>query len=205
MTEGALLIFAKAPVMGAAKTRLAADIGPVEAGRLNRFCHARAMRAAQGAPCRVRLCVSPDRARATGFGGLWPLAFARRPQGGGDLGARLARAFAAAPPGPVVVIGTDAPDVSRALVRRAFLALRGADAVVGPAHDGGFWLFGASRPLRRRALSFSPVRWSTRHAARDLEASLPAGARIARLPALVDLDDGASLAMWRSMGKHGRS
>lgn len=192
-----LFVFLKPPRMGLAKTRLAHDIGPVEAQRINRYCHARAMRAARGGPWRTILAVAPDVMTTADPGGLWPERFERWPQGRGDLGDRLARAFRSAPPGPVAVIGTDAPDMSAQLIRRAFKRLQGHDVVFGPADDGGFWLFAAGSELRRRGLAFSPVRWSSPHAMADLVATLPAQSRIAQLPMLIDLDDAASLQKWR--------
>ena len=129
-------------------------------------------------------------------GGLWPADFQRQPQGLGDLGERLARAFKRAPPGPVAVIGTDIPDLSGKLIRTAFNALRRRDVVFGPADDGGFWLFAASHAMRRQPIAFAPVRWSTPHAMSDLIASLPASTRITRLRTLADLDDAASLKEW---------
>lgn len=198
MTERTLLIFAKSPRIGRAKTRLAADIGPTHALRLNRYCHSRAVRAAKG-PWRSVLNIAPDTDIDAAHGGLWPHTVLRRKQGGGDLGMRLCSAFQQAPPGPVIVIGTDAPDISAALIHKAFQRLNGCDAVAGPADDGGFWLFGASQRLRRHALAFNPVRWSSAHALADLAATLPVGARMARIDRLIDLDDAAALKAWREM------
>jgi glycosyltransferase A (GT-A) superfamily protein (DUF2064 family) len=66
-------------------------------------------------------------------------------QGGGDLGVRLRRLLKTLPPGPVVVIGSDTPSVTPADIARAFHALGAADAVFGPARDGGYWLiYGAN-------------------------------------------------------------
>ena len=199
LMQQTLLIFTKPPRMGLAKTRLARDVGVVEAQRINRFCHSRAMRAAIGGSWTSVLCIAPDHQVDATPGDLWPVHFERRRQGGGDLGDRLARAFHASPPGPVMVIGTDTPDISHRLIRQGFAALRGHDAMFGPAEDGGFWLFGASHALRRRRLRFNPVRWSTRHAMSDLTNTLPSGARIAALPMLMDIDDAAALKAWMNL------
>ncbi len=187
--------------MGTAKTRLARDIGPVEALRLNRTCHARAMKAAAPDTWRTRLCIAPDNDISAHHGHLWPTHFERVPQGKGDLGDRLRRAFQTAPPGPVIVVGVDAPDISAALIKQAFKTLKRADAVFGPAVDGGFWLFGASRTLRRSFLSFSPVRWSSKHALSDLKATFPKTTRIEYISTLVDLDDIDALKRWKNNKK----
>ena len=60
------------------------------------------------------------------------------------MGDRLERALRAHARGPVAVIGTDAPEVTPALVRRAFRSLRRTGVVLGPAEDGGFWLLALS-------------------------------------------------------------
>lgn len=197
MTDGVLLIFAKAPVMGGAKTRLARDIGATQAQRLNRFCHAQIMRAASKLPQRAIICTAPDSAVTGHFGGLWPLKFDRKPQGGGDLGDRLARAFAEAPPGPVIVVGTDAPQINSSHLAQAFKALKRSDVVVGPADDGGFWLLGLSHTSRRYS-PFFPVRWSTEYALQDVLNNLPGTLRIERLSSLIDLDDAAALNAWKT-------
>jgi len=83
-------------------------------------------------------------------------------QGDGDLGARmnraLLRAFAAGA-AAAAILGADAPTLPRALVDEAFALLaRGADAVVIPAHDGGYVLVGASRPV---PALFDGIPWGT--------------------------------------------
>jgi rSAM/selenodomain-associated transferase 1 len=88
------------------------------------------------------------------------------PQRGRDLGARIHHALRTAGArsgGPVLAIGADAPHVSaRELLRAARALERGADIVLGPAVDGGYWLIGMRTP--RRAL-FERVPWSTRRVA----------------------------------------
>src|SRR5438270_756285 len=82
-------------------------------------------------------------------------------QGGGDLGARMRRALAACPPGPVVLVGSDIPALAPAHIAEAFGLLGHCELVFGPTGDGGFWLVGARRSPRLPPL-FGPVRWSTR-------------------------------------------
>ena len=192
-----LLVFAKSPRVGFSKTRLAKDLGPTEALRINRFCHSRMIRAISHERWTPTLCIAPDQDINSTFGGLWPKNIQRKSQGRGNLGERLARAFRDAPPGPVLVIGTDIPDIKASLICHAIKRLKGHDAVIGPADDGGFWLFGASHAFRRRPLSFAPVRWSTRHAMQDLKATFPRDTRIAFIHNMIDLDDGKALSEWR--------
>lgn len=113
-------------------------------------------------------------------------------QGGGDLGARMARAARTLPPGPVVIVGCDIPGLTAAHVAAAFRKLGANDAVFGPATDGGYWLVG----LRRRPRFIDPfthVRWSTCHALADTVSSLT-GRSVAMVATLADIDDGVAFA-----------
>jgi len=193
-----VLIFAKPPLIGLSKTRLARSLGKADARRIARMTMAKTLRDVMDDPrWQAVLYAAPDRHLAGGFGGLWPERLERRSQGVGDLTARLDKGLAEAPQGQVLFIGADAPDVSRALIGRAFDALKTADVVFGPATDGGFWLFG----LHKRARTVSPfgngVRWSGPHALADVKRNLGEGARVAELPTLIDIDEAADWRAWR--------
>ena len=191
-----LVVFLRAPRLGAVKTRLAADVGAVAAWRFYRGCTARILgRVARDARWHSRLAVTPDWFAGAGF---WPDGPPRMAQGRGDLGARMARAFGRLPPGPAVVVGTDMPELDAGQIARAFRALGRHDAVFGPATDGGYWLIGLARrrPLPRGL--FRGVRWSTEHALADTHASLPSHFRIALLEERADIDDGAGYRRWRA-------
>jgi uncharacterized protein len=190
MTRPPLVIFAKAPVVGGAKTRLARGIGKVSAWRIYRAMTARLVRRLDDPRWRIMLAVAPDRAVARRFPGVWPRGVARAGQGSGDLGARQARAFAGR--GPVCVIGTDAPDVTRGDIAAAFRQLKRHDAVIGPAEDGGYWLLAMKGPAPRGV--FDGVRWSHEHTRADLEGRLTAcGLSIVRLRTLRDVDEAGDL------------
>lgn len=183
-----LFIMAKAPRMGLAKTRLARRIGRARAWRINRGLHGLTLRAALGDPrWRPVLAAAPATDVAARFGGLWPAGLARTGQGRGDLGDRMGRLMRSAAPAPVVFIGTDCPGLIRADLAAAVRALRRADAVVGPAEDGGYWLLGLRSGLRPRP-PFAGVRWSGPHACADTLANLGPAARLVRLRRLADLD-----------------
>lgn len=178
-----LLIFARVPAIGVGKTRLAREVGRVEAWRLYREMAGGLVRRLRDPRWRTVVRVAPDRGR-------WPGAVCE-PQGAGDLGSRLARAIRAhGGRGPVAVVGTDAPEVSPERVRRAFRAARRTGAAIGPAEDGGFWILALTSKRARRA-AFPGVRWSTERACADTAAAL--GGRVARLEVLTDVDDLASL------------
>ncbi len=190
-----LIIFVKAPVAGRVKTRLARDLGPGRAAAIFRHLTTQTVAEAAKGDWRTLLAIDPP-AAIGGFSTVWPPRYGRMVQSRGDLGERMKTAFDAAPTGPVVIIGADAPGLRARHIRRAFHALAGADVVFGPSEDGGYWLVGLSR--RRTADGiFHRVRWSTKHALKDSIASLPKGFRVAMIGRLRDIDDVKDL---RSVG-----
>jgi len=181
-----LAIFVKAPRIGQVKTRLGKDIGPVRAARFARRLANKVIgRIARDPRWRTCLWISPDHQAARA--GVWPEDVARRGQGQGDLGTRMMRALSACGVGPVVLVGSDIPDLSRGLIEDAFRALECHDVVFGPAKDGGYWLVGVSG-MRPVGNLFYRVRWSTAHALADTLANIRPGLCVARLPMLGDVD-----------------
>lgn len=186
-----LVLFVKQPRMGRVKTRLAAEVGPVAALGFYRTNVARLLRWLGTDPrWRTWLAVAPDTAVAD----PWPAPAGVEivPQGPGDLGTRMDRAFHVLPPGEAVIVGADIPGVRPHHVARAFRALGDHDAVFGPALDGGYWLVGMRRRPRLPTL-FQGVRWSGPEALADSIASLPKGFRVATVDQLEDVDDADSL------------
>jgi len=108
------------------------------------------------------------------------------PQAKGDLGARMQSLFDRLPPGPVVIVGSDIPSIRPALIAEAFKILARADAVFGPALDGGYWLVGLKR-TPRALTPFAGVRWSGPDALADTLANLK-GRRVALAATLSDVD-----------------
>lgn len=194
-----LVIFARAPRLGAVKRRLARDIGDVAAWRFYSTVLRRMTDRLGRDPrwdCRLAVTGGPAR---------WPRHVARINQGRGDLGARMDRVMRTLPPGPAVIIGTDIPDIAPRHIAAAFAALGRYEAVFGPADDGGYWLIGLRRRPFRPSL-IGPVRWSTDHALADTEKLLGPRVHAARLETLTDVDDAESLARWRAARRQsGRS
>lgn len=190
-----LMIMVKAPRLGQVKRRLAADIGDVAACWFYRRSTTTLLRRlAHDARWQTWLALTPDRFAAKGR--WWP-ATRRIPQGGGDLGRRMATLLRHPPPGPVVIVGSDIPDIAPRHIDTAFKALGDHDLVFGPAEDGGYWLVGARR---RPHLPdpFRGVRWSTERALADSLANIEGRYSVALLDELQDIDDGAALARWRA-------
>lgn len=179
-----VVVMAKVAVPGRVKTRLAASIGEVAAaGLAEAFQRDLEMRLATlGASVTWFWHPEPPKGRPTAT---------NRRQEGADLGARMAAAIAsvaAARPGPVLVLGTDAPHVPLEWLRDGAQALRdGADVVLGPAEDGGYWTIGVSRPEPRL---FEQIRWGTAGVYEETLARVHALGMVHRvLPTTYDVDD----------------
>lgn len=184
MIRPQLIIFVKAPLIGKAKTRLAADIGKTHAWRHYRAMTARILRNVTSEKWDTILAVTPG--RWLGQMPIWD-GHSQYAQVGGSLSPRLAQAFSVK--SPTVVIGSDCPQVTRQDIDDAFTGLKAGRFVFGPADDGGFWLMGAHGPLPET--SFDNVRWSTQHTLSDLRKNL--GVDITLLRTLTDVDNLAAL------------
>lgn len=198
MKRPTIMIFAKPPRIGLSKTRLARELGSsVEARRIATMTQAKTIRAAMSGNWQTILYAGTDKDMTRTLGGLWPAQLERRSQGGGDLSDRLSKGLREAPPGPVIFIGADAPDISPALLRQAVRLLSRNDAVFGPAKDGGFWLFGLNKTANTPS-PFYDVRWSSLHAMEDVWANLPDEAHVGLLPDLIDIDGAQDLEIWHN-------
>jgi len=204
-----LIVFAKAPLPGLAKTRLAPVLGAEGAAalalRLLQHAVAQAARVVHdtGAATanRLELCVTPD-AQHPAFQALRQAHRLQLTlQGDGDLGQRmhraLAHALAATPPGSdaapprVLLMGTDAPALRSPVLRAALQALDTADAVFVPALDGGYVLVGLRRPA---PMLFEGMTWSTAQVMQHTrERAAAAGLCVVELAPLPDIDEPADL------------
>jgi len=189
-----LIVFAKAPVPGLAKTRLApalgADGAAALAERLLRHALAQATAAGLGA---VELCAAPDPAHPALRAAAAAVGAELTAQGDGDLGLRMHRALARglAHHGRALLMGTDAPALDATRLRAAAQALATHDAVFVPALDGGYALVGLRRADPRW---FQGMTWSHARVMDDTRDRLrAAGACWAELPAVADIDEPADL------------
>lgn len=182
-----LIVFLKAPRPGTVKTRLAQTAGAERACAIYREM-VETVLTSLGPVRQVTLCFAPDDAedeikpwRRAGW--------AAAPQGDGDLGERLHRAFAsafAAGAERVVIIGSDCPEVRSSDVRAAWQELRSFDLVAGPAADGGYWLIGLRAPQPEL---FRDIAWSSDQVlGQTLARAKALGLRIQLLRILTDID-----------------
>jgi hypothetical protein len=148
-------VFAREPVLGKVKTRLAKHVGDQAALALHRAFVADTVALARGVADRTVLAVAGDP------DGFRDLEVERIAQVDGDLGARMSHAITSqlrSGSGPVCIIGSDAPTVPREDLVEAFFELKDRDIVLGPSTDGGYWLIGARVPIPEL---FTGIEWGT--------------------------------------------
>jgi rSAM/selenodomain-associated transferase 1 len=195
----AIVVIAKAPVPGYAKTRLMPELGPERAAALQARLTERAVEIAVAAVTGpVTLWAAPDESHPTFqlLAGKYGLTLARQPDG--DLGARMLAAMTDAA-GPSLVIGTDCPVLTVDHLRRAADALRAdADVVVIPVEDGGYALIGTRCPQPEL---FSGIAWSTMTVMAETRSRIARiGLRWRELPTLWDIDRPEDLDRLRGTG-----
>ncbi|MCA9582414.1 MAG: glycosyltransferase [Myxococcales bacterium] len=218
-TTTRIAIFARSPMAGATKTRLAPAIGAEGAALLHRAFLGDLLTRAQSLPrVSVELWLAGDVDRAweatlrRGFGSL-----TIHRQGAGDLGERIVEACVADGDRSTLVVGSDAPTLPEAYLLDALRALRNHDTVLGPTADGGYYLVGVRQGWARRSprdddavpaaqgdpvgwerlfRSLSQVRWSTARALVDTAAGfVRERLSCAFLPPWYDVDTPADLAL----------
>lgn len=193
-TDCAVIVFAKAPVPGYAKTRLIPTLGPVGAAALaTRMLHETLARAAEAEIGPVELCCAPDTANPALMEAAHRYGATLTSQGEGDLGHRMHRALARRLQlaSSALVIGTDCPGLGARELRDAAQYLADHRAVFAPAADGGYVLVGVSSLLPSL---FEDIAWSTEKVMSQTRARLQAlGLVAAELPVMHDVDTAEDL------------
>ena len=216
MAAESLILFAKPPLAGRVKTRLAQSLGGEGAARLyacflrDAAGTARALRAARPGVSLVCEWALEQGETLDEF----PLAdwlpgpFLHRAQTGADLGMRMAAALGRplAFGRRAVLIGTDFPDLPHEVLGDAFESLASTDepkVALGPAADGGYYLIGMNRFLPE---IFTGIPWSTSGVlSRTLERAGALGAGTALLPEWRDVDDADDLEALKGRLSHENS
>jgi hypothetical protein len=189
-----IVIFAKAPVAGLAKTRLMPALGAQGAARLASAMLSHAVeQALASAVGPVELCVTPAPHDPV-WSGLAPQdSLNWSDQGHGDLGERMARAAQRTLDAgePVLLMGTDCPELTAGRIREAAASLLATDATLVPAFDGGYVLLGLNR---FDASLFTGIAWSTATVAQATQRRVEQlGWSLQTLPTLHDIDEPADL------------
>jgi rSAM/selenodomain-associated transferase 2/rSAM/selenodomain-associated transferase 1 len=207
-TSGHLIIFTRFPEPGKTKTRLIPALGAQGAARLQRqmtehvISKVAKMNNRDGMAIEVRY---EGGSSALMQDWLGP-GFRYRPQGSGDIGQRMGRAFQEGFQGskaPAVIIGSDIPGISADIVQQAFDALQKNDLVLGPARDGGYYLIGLKNTLTAETYLrlFDGIRWGTAAVvSQTLEIAKMLELRYVLLETLDDVDGPEDLQFWENAG-----
>ena len=196
-----LVIYAKRPLPGYAKTRLGFVIGEAQAaGVYARLLYGYLLDLLRAglSDTVIELSVA-----SSGDVPFFLDAFPElvvRVQAEGDLGGRMRASFEqnfAQGAEAVVLTGSDIPGLDGQLVRASFQLLMTSPAVIGPAEDGGYYLIGLRAP---GAPLFDGIEWSSERVLAQTEALARAqGLSSAYLPELNDVDTVEDLVRWRQM------
>lgn len=199
-----LIIFTRYPAAGRTKTRLIPALGPEGAAALQRrmteriVSQVRRLAATRPLKVEIRYAGGDDSLMRSWLGS--DLKYVQQVDGGLDRRMEVALSEALADGAEsAVILGTDVPDISTAILDQAFDSLSGADVVFGPAADGGYYLVGVKQKAQARALPglFEGIPWGSETVlALSLEKAAEGGLSVALLPQLADVDRPEDLAVW---------
>ena len=206
VTAERLIIFTRFPEPGKAKTRLIPALGEQGAADLQRRMTERIISAATAAskrrgPTIAVYYAGGDTALMRNW--LGPQ-FIYRPQGPGNVGRRMDKAFQEAfrtGIEAVVLVGSDIPGISADIIQQAFEALQNNELVLGPAHDGGYYLIGMQRAAAQKAHPqlFEGIKWgSDAVLAQTIQIAGALGLSFLLLEYLADLDRPEDLHAWQN-------
>ena len=163
-----LIVFTRFPEPGKTKTRLIPALGERGAAALQRRMteHIIATAAKVNNRPDLNIEVRHEGGNADSMRNWLGPQLVYRAQGSGDLGRRMARAFEDAfqdSNGTAVIVGSDIPGVSADIIEQAFEGLQENDLVLGPAHDGGYYLIGLKNTLPADTYSrlFDGLSWGS--------------------------------------------
>ena len=192
----AIIIFAKNPVKGKVKTRLAADIGEDQALSAYRQLMAYTEKIISSLTINRYIYFS-DQIEAKG---IWSdKRYQKKIQCRGHLGKRMSKAMEEQlkTHQKVLLIGTDCPLLTVDIIKQALECLDRADLVIGPSEDGGYYLIGSKKPHREDV--FKNIDWSTGHVLQQTIANaVKKQLSYSLLPLLYDID---TVEDWNRIGR----
>jgi rSAM/selenodomain-associated transferase 2/rSAM/selenodomain-associated transferase 1 len=204
-----LIVFTRFPEPGKTKTRLIPALGPEGAARLQRQMTEHILATAAKVSNRAGLTTEVRHEGGnTGLMQEWlGSQFSYRPQGPGDLGRRMARAFEETfrdSKKAAVIVGSDIPGISVDIIQQAFEGLQKNDLVLGPASDGGYYLIGMKNtiPAETYTRLFEGINWGTGEVlSKTSQTARESGLRFILLESLADVDRPADLHHWQKVKK----
>ena len=181
-----LIIFTRNPIKGKVKTRLAASTDDDFALRVYNKLREITRKAASASGADIAVYYDDHIPESDLFLGANTQAFL---QSGRDLGFRMSNAFKQGFSDNyrrIVLIGTDCPELTGNIVKKAFKLLQDNSAVLGPSKDGGYYLVGLNKFFSGL---FINKRWSTPDVFSETTEELDrCNVDYALLPVLSDID-----------------
>lgn len=203
-----IIIFAKLPVPGKVKTRMAADLGNDFAVTFYKNCAEHIFSEVSqlkkyGIDCYLFYGIDDDVSKIKKWVNK---KFIYNPQVEGDLGNKMSSAFQnvfAHGKNKVIIIGTDIPDISKEIILNAFEALEKNDMVISPAHDGGYYLLGMKKYMPEL---FHDIEWSTEEVfKKTINKAEQLSLKITNADKLIDIDDKYDLIEWLNDSGNGNT
>ncbi|MEZ4957356.1 MAG: TIGR04282 family arsenosugar biosynthesis glycosyltransferase [Saprospiraceae bacterium] len=183
--KNALIIFIKNIVPGKVKTRLAATVGTEQAIKIYAALLERTRKEALKTNADLHVFYSNEIIKNDEWDDSL---FIKNIQRGNNIGARMSNAFLDIMPPykKVILIGGDIAQISAAIIEEGFEKLMSHDFVLGPAHDGGYYLIGQTTPT---PFVFENIEWSTENVSqKTLENIKSLNKTCYLLPTLSDID-----------------
>jgi len=202
--SSAVIIFMRAPFQDSVKTRLAKTIGQQKASQFYHLCVDTIISQINELPPNIEKHIffaEPVEEAAIDY--LKDLGFNIEVQTGETLGIRLRNAFYKvfqSGTSKAVIVASDVPDLTAGIVEEAISRLDSNDVVIGPSHDGGYYLIG----LRKINESlFKRISWGTGQVCRQtLDAADKEELTVRQLPILIDIDTAVDLRRWTEIEGH---
>ena len=200
-----LILFTRYPKPGTTKTRMIPKLGDEGAAELQRqmtehiVSRVTEFTGLHSTPMEVRFEGGNSHLMAAWLG----TGFDYSPQGDGDIGIRMSRAFEdgfGSGYESVVIIGSDIPDITGDIVHKAFDELRRHDLVLGPAADGGYYLIAMHKTvfIQANPRLFDGIRWGTDGVlSQTLAAAKELSLSYFLLDTLEDVDRPEDLTVWQ--------
>jgi len=204
----AIIIFAKQPVPGKVKTRLAADLGNDFAVEFYKKCAAHIFNEVSelhnfGIDCYLFYGIDDDVSEVK----TWvDKNFIFNRQTEGDLGNKMSNAFQkvfADKVSKAIIVGADVPDITTEILLKAFNALEQNDIVISPSHDGGYNFLGLNNFYPDL---FQSIKWSTDEVfQKTINKTEELGLNIEIAESLLDIDDKTDFMNWTADLESGNS
>ena len=196
--SASLIIFARHPEKGKVKTRLAKTLGAEKATEFYRLCAEHLFQETKKLPPEIKRYIYFDGIENENRLQAWAGAdFNYAVQADGSLGRRLENAFSiqfSQGAGKVLIVASDVPDISSSIMVRAFRSLDNYEIVIGPCHDGGYYMIGMKQMHRD---IFNGIPWSTSQVyTRTLTNINKLGISLCQLRSLYDIDKEEDLNQW---------